>query len=97
MSVRRTYIDLLEELQLLRLNLRHEEEHALLAVLQQQLLGMLEHGWTALAPQRAQDDAEPLRATGLHYLLPITTRTHDEHTSSPELYVCIHSDEEYIK
>jgi hypothetical protein len=67
----RTHIDLLDELQLLRLDLRHEELHALLAVLGQQAARVLEHGRAALPAQRAQDDAEALRPARLHYVAPV--------------------------
>lgn len=65
------YINLLQHLQLGGLDLRHEELHALLAVLVQQTLRMLVHGGTALATQSAQNNAETLRLARLKNLTPI--------------------------
>ena len=65
-----TYIDLLEHLQLHRLDLCHEKLHALFAVLVQQTLGVLVHRRAALTTQCAQYDAKPLCLARLQYLAP---------------------------
>jgi hypothetical protein len=72
-TVRETYIDFLDQRQLVGLDFGHQELHTRLAVLAQQTAGVLKHRRVALPSQGAEDDAEALGLPRLDDVSPVVS------------------------
>jgi hypothetical protein len=89
-TVRETYIDFLDQCQLVGLDLGHQELHTSFAVLAQQTAGVLKHRGVALPSQGAEDDAEALGLPRLDYVSPVVSTQRNDASQKLRFYVTEH-------